>query len=228
MSVTQLNTLYDTIATAAAFKYGKFYSNQEARKWYDKQQLNFYSPSQTLIKIACKASDPMQFIAKVIALNDRNEALFHPISQDASASAYQIMSYLLLNTELGRLTNLIPSTDGRIQDVYMSLCPELLALLPSSFPEQKCAIIRSRFSRKLVKGLFMPMIYGKTMISMAGDLKEHYGSLLVVKDCFALAKLCYDFWQKKGWIRDYERDKEEIRENSIWGIRRIPTLQACY
>jgi len=24
-----------------------------------------------------------------------------------------------------------------------------------------------------------------------------------------------NFWQKKGWIRDYERDKEEIRENSI-------------
>jgi DNA-directed RNA polymerase len=48
-----------------------------------------------------------------------------PVTQDASASAYQIMSYLLLNLEMGRRTNLLPSSDGKIQDVYMCLRDEL-------------------------------------------------------------------------------------------------------
>ncbi|TXG60781.1 hypothetical protein EZV62_012144 [Acer yangbiense] len=39
-----------------------------------------------------------------------------PLSQDAAASAYQIMSYLLLNIEIGKLTNLIPSQEDEVKD----------------------------------------------------------------------------------------------------------------
>ena len=44
------------------------------------------------------------------------ESIFglYRVPQDASASAYQIMSYLLLNEEMGRRTNLLPSPDEPI------------------------------------------------------------------------------------------------------------------
>ncbi|KAK2645322.1 hypothetical protein Ddye_020517 [Dipteronia dyeriana] len=75
-----------------------------------------------IYRAARKASDPFQFIAKYL-YNDRvtddnrivglNKV---PLSQDAAASAYQIMSYLLLNIEIGKLTNLIPSQEDEVKD----------------------------------------------------------------------------------------------------------------
>ena len=44
-----------------------------------------------------------------------------PITQDATASAYQIMSYLFLNEEIGILTNLIPLVDNKEIDIYSCL-----------------------------------------------------------------------------------------------------------
>ena len=41
-----------------------------------------------------------------------------PTTQDASASAYQIMSYLLLDHEIATHTNLIPTDHGNIVDIY--------------------------------------------------------------------------------------------------------------
>ncbi|EPS74139.1 hypothetical protein M569_00616, partial [Genlisea aurea] len=75
--------------------------------------------SDTLISLAKGASDPFQFIAKVICKD--NLDFYHPISQDASASAYQIMSYFLLNEEMARRTNLIQNSDGKIQDIYTNI-----------------------------------------------------------------------------------------------------------
>jgi hypothetical protein len=49
---------------------------------------------------------------------------YTPVSQDASASAYQIMSYFLLDIDCGIHTNLLktPNTDDRyIRDIYESM-----------------------------------------------------------------------------------------------------------
>ncbi|GER39104.1 DNA-directed RNA polymerase [Striga asiatica] len=48
-----------------------------------------------------------------------------PINQDASSSAYQIMSYFLLNEEMAMRTNLLPSPDGRIQDLYACMLEDI-------------------------------------------------------------------------------------------------------
>jgi len=54
-----------------------------------------------------------------------------PVTQDASASAYQIMSSLLLKAELGRRMNILPSHDEEIPDFSLFLKDELQEFLHS-------------------------------------------------------------------------------------------------
>lgn len=62
------------------------------------------------------AKRPFQFPANLFGYGKKNVVRNTPITQDASASAYQIMSDFLL--ALAIRTNLIPSADKKIQDVY--------------------------------------------------------------------------------------------------------------
>lgn len=101
---------------SAAFKYKKFFSFDDALHWYKENQSIMYASDESLMRFAQEASDPFQFIAKVLCHDTVNEYNRLPISQDAAASAYQIMSYLLLNEEMARRTNLFPHKEGKIQD----------------------------------------------------------------------------------------------------------------
>jgi len=191
------------LACAAAFKYQNFIDFNHSYSWYMNKRDEMVESDNSLIHLALQASDPFQFIAKVLS-NERVSDIermkgYHivPVTQDASASAYQIMSYLLLNVEMARLTNLIPSKDNQIQDLYLYLKKELMKYLHSAFDPNKYAIIESRLTRKHVKKLFMPLIYGKSVIAMAGDIREIIGSLLSVKEHYSLAKLCDTFWRTK-------------------------------
>lgn len=89
------------------------------------------------------------------------------------------------------------SPDNKIQDLYLCLKDEALEFLHSRLDANKYSIIQSRFSRKLVKTLFMPLIYGKTVITMVSDIRDVYGSLLSFKDNYRIAQLCYEFWKNK-------------------------------
>ena len=192
------------LACAAALKYKKFVSLNDAYNWYQDSINQMIKSDDSFINFAKEASDPFQFLAKVLyneRVSDDLERLrgFNsvPVTQDASASAYQIMSYLLLNAEMGRKTNLLPSPEKEIQDLYLSLRSELLEFLHPRFDKDKYQIIESRFTRKFVKQLFMPLIYGKTVISMASDIRDCFGSLLRAKYHYQIAKLCHDFWVNK-------------------------------
>jgi DNA-directed RNA polymerase len=120
-----------------------------------------------------------------------------PVSQDASASAYQIMSYLLLNVELGILTNLLPSKNGEIQDLYSSLMDELREFLSERLNKDIFIIINKYLNRKLCKALFMPLIYGKTVSAMSNDIVIASNNYLKPKQGYMIAKLCYEFWKMK-------------------------------
>lgn len=50
-------------------------------------------------------------------------------------------------------------------------------------------------TRKLVKSIFMPMIYGKTMLSTASDIKEKLSHFITPKDSYQIASVCYKFWK---------------------------------
>jgi hypothetical protein len=46
-------------------------------------------------------------------------------------------------------------------------------------------IIEAYLDRKLVKTLFMPLVYGKTLVAMIEDISEHFHDLLSKKDIVA-------------------------------------------
>lgn len=185
------------LACAAAFKYSKFLSLDDADKWYNDHRSLMVASDSSLIQFAVQASDPFQFIAKVLCNERTYDYIRVPVTQDASASAYQIMSYLLLNQKMGRQTNLIPSPDGQIQDVYLRLQEELKEFLTRRLNPTMYAIIESLLTRKLVKSLFMPLVYGKTVISMAKDIRDVSGLSLNNKDSYEIGVLCHEFWSNK-------------------------------
>lgn len=188
----------DIVASAAAFKYNKFYLYDEALQWYKEKQSLIHAYDESFIRLANGASDPFQFIAKALCNYGVQEYSIIPITQDAAASAYQIMSYLLLNEEMARRTNLIPHPDGKIQDVYAYLLQDLKGFFNHQINDKfKMEIIESKLDRKLIKRLFMPLIYGKTLISIEKDIWLTYGQLLSRKDSFHLAKLSKEFWIHK-------------------------------
>ncbi|CAH1432043.1 unnamed protein product [Lactuca virosa] len=43
----------------------------------------------------------------------------------------------------------------------------------------------------------MPIIYGKTVMSTAHDIKESLSRFLTPKECFQIAKLCFEFWKDR-------------------------------
>ncbi|KAL0286967.1 UNVERIFIED_CONTAM: putative DNA-directed RNA polymerase [Sesamum radiatum] len=60
----------DIVAISAAFKYKKFYDYDDALQWYKDNHNTIYASDQSLICFAKSASDPFQFIAKVLSKDD--------------------------------------------------------------------------------------------------------------------------------------------------------------
>lgn len=58
-------------------------------------------------------------------------------------------------------------------------------------------IVCNLLTRKLVKGIFMPIIYGKTLMSIASDLKDILSHFITHKECFDVASVCFKFWRSK-------------------------------
>lgn len=208
-SAEEEEQLRTQVASAAAFKFQKFVSTHQAISWCSEhRKVLIESSDKEFLDFAHLASDPFQFIAlilcnrKVGALDSFRDWYGIPVTQDASASAYQIMGYLLLNQEMARLTNLLPSPSKEIQDLYVYLREELCFFFRKNRVQldihaYKFALLESRLTRKLVKRLFMPLLYGKNVITMAGDIREGFGSLFNMRESYNIARLCREFWVDK-------------------------------
>lgn len=185
------------IMEATAFHYKKFTTVNDASNWFAN---NHFKIKNYTIDFAREAKHPFQFMAKVIGLiNDKAEVLMNtPITQDASASAYQIMSYFLMDEILAKRTNLIPSEDGQIQDLYDFLLKELIEFMKEELDNKSLSnTVCHILNRKIVKNIFMPIIYGKTIMSTTMDLREHLSHYITYKDCCVVAKACFKFWNQK-------------------------------
>lgn len=116
---------------------------------------------------------------------------------------------------MGKKTNLIPSENGEIYDIYECFRKELLDHLSHSYKnegkEQVFISIKDVFTRKLVKLIFMPMIYGKTKMSTCDDLRGELMQHINVSECYKLTEKCYQFW----------KNNYEHMENLIQLIRLI-------
>lgn len=191
---TNIDNTNKSFIAAAAFHYKSFVSDEAALEWVnnniDKMEIGY----------ARDAKRPFQFLSNLIGFeNDNNKNMMTsiPITQDASASAYQIMSDFLLDETLAKRTNLIPSSDGKIQDVYSFILEELKEFMKAELENNLSTIICNHLTRKVVKGIFMPIIYGKTLMSTAGDLKDLFSHYITHKECFDVASVCFKFWRTK-------------------------------
>lgn len=187
-----------------AFHYKSFVSDEEASVWSREYLIKILSSDNLnqLIEDARDAKHPFQFLAHVIgyilAKNKLSLLSSLPITQDASASAYQIMSYFLLDNTMAKRTNLIPSDDDEIQDVYSFLLEELKDFMITELENKNLStVVCEHLTRKLVKGIFMPLIYGKTLMSTASDLKDNLSHYITHKECFDVASVCFKFWSIK-------------------------------
>lgn len=153
-----------------------------------------------LIDFAQGAKHPFQFLSGMLTSSYFGNSIMNiPITQDASASAYQIISYFLLDETLAKRTNLIRSSDGKPQDVYSFMLDELRVFMKEELQndENLSNIVCTHFNRDLVKGIFMPKIYGKTFISVARDLREPLGHYITFKESILIAQICFKFWNTK-------------------------------
>lgn len=206
-----MSDMANMLFASSSFHYAKFSTYEDAIHWSISSRA-FYTNKDTglldqkcLINFAVGASNPFQFIRTILCIElNSPDARSIPITQDASASAYQLMSYFLLDTKLAEHTNLIPSKTNNvcINDIYTFFLDELKKYLPTNklFNEDLnpdlYEIICSRIARKLIKSLFMPIIYGKTVISMANDIKSHL-PFLNQKECSKLATVFHQFWREQ-------------------------------
>jgi DNA-directed RNA polymerase len=183
----------EILKSAVPFHYKSFTSIKEASNWYSE---NINNSCESIIQLAKNAKHPFQFIANVLAIEEgETDPLTIPVTQDASSSAYQIMSYLLLDESLAKQTNLIPSDNDKINDLYLEILTDLKQFLQQDeqFNTTIKNIICDNMNRKLVKAIFMPIIYGKTSISISNDIQKHYSNILTNKECYLLASLCLKY-----------------------------------
>lgn len=124
MDQNEKNALVKNLAIATSLHYKKFNNYDTAFEWshnniFSKEDLNEYY----ILQLAAKASNPFQFMSKIISLYENNTIGLEqiPVSQDASASAYQIMSLFLLDEKLAKLINLHPASIGQIYDIHSYL-----------------------------------------------------------------------------------------------------------
>lgn len=187
------------LSSAAPFHYKSFVSVIDSCQWYLKHRDEFNTSDDSLIQFAEKAKNQIQFMANVLSIErDETDPATIPVTQDASASAYQIMSYLLLDVDLAQRTNFIPTpSENKIRDIDSEILEELKPFLHDNLDQTISTIICSRINRKLVKAIFMPLIYGKTIISMARDIQDALSSFLTHKECYQVASLCMKFWKER-------------------------------
>lgn len=143
-------------------------------------------------------------MSNIIALSEAKKSILMrtPITQDASASAYQILSYFLLDVQLARMTNLIPSPDEKIQDIYSFFLEEFKGHLMEEVDKGllDISLVKSvavLLNRKIVKSFFMPVVYGKRVKSYADDLFAAFSHYLTKKDCMHISAACFRFWSQK-------------------------------
>lgn len=192
---------YKNAVIAASYHFKSFKSSKDATKWYTYEYSQQKKANDRRLIPTFEgemARHPFQFLSNILRI-ENYEYNVTPITQDASASAYQIMSYLLLDDFMAKKTNVIPNEEGCIHDVYIFLLEELLIFMSYELGEGNhlLEVCKKHLNRKIVKGIFMPLIYGKTLMSIANDLRDHLSHFITYKECYSIASLCLKFWKSQ-------------------------------
>jgi len=155
-----------------------------------------------IIDLASESKSPFLFIASVnrfLRQHLRGDLPIDstPISMDASSSAYQILSYFLLDEDLAQRTNLIGGDGDTIQDLYTSLIDPLSAYLQKGLTPPLGEVVSTRITRKLIKRVYMPLVYGKGLMSSAQDISEAMYEILKRNELLIVSTSFFRFWFDK-------------------------------
>lgn len=199
---------YKNEIEAAEDMFNKIDNNAELCKNGEAGDLLYYKIILKLVKESQKAKRPLQYLSNLILYFNSSiinkltfPELFNsvPVTQDASASAYQLMAYFLLDNTFAKQTNLF-DIGNDIFDIYSEIRIKLIDFLKDILREenpQLCAILDRVLSRSIVKKIYMPIIYGKTVNSTTKDLIECLSHDILPKECSKLAALCFQFWKNQ-------------------------------
>jgi DNA-directed RNA polymerase len=202
------NETYRSLVCAAYAHYQTPTSVTSSYQWLNQHGFTSEEPSSavspaTIIDLASKSLNPFLFIANVIRLKrlhigDSKKTIGSiPISMDASSSAYQILSYFLLDEDLAERTNLIGGDGDTIKDLYASLIEPLSSYLEEKLTTPLNSVVPTRITRKLIKQVYMPMVYGKSVMSASKDIYSSMLDILKKKEAYEVAKAFHAFWAKK-------------------------------
>lgn len=207
-SDVEKDKVFKTFAEASSFHYMGFQNYSIGLQWF-LDNISSLDDNNTLIERARDAKKPLQLLSCAVALNDSDkriaakdpnplkDLISYPITQDASASAYQLMSYFLLDISLAKNTNIIPTDNDNIQDLYEYLLEEVKVFINENSKNDSLFLtVGENLTRKIVKNIFMPMIYGKTIMSTAAYLQESLPLDLGLRSK-TVAKVFYVFFEKK-------------------------------
>lgn len=170
----------DTYMTTAAFQNKSFRSESDALQWVSSQRDEIDSwenrpysewrdsvkectnTDQLLIHYSMGSKNPFQYLMYLWGYMHNRDSLYYyfqaPIIQDASASAYQIMSYLLLNVPMAKRTNLIVDSaneaEQRIEDVYTQILHEFKAFLNKEMTNSSLKTTYNMYIDRKIRGFF--------------------------------------------------------------------------
>lgn len=165
------------------------------------------------------ARHPFQYLSACVTwfncVNNVNsdDMLCTPLSQDASASAYQMLSYFLLDIDMGIHTNLITDSsmeNPQIRDIYDFMLSNLITHIEEAeavrMADSVCSgvesedrsvsgLVRELFDRNIVKQLFMPKVYGKQDYTVLRDLNAKLSKYMPYEDIVSISNHCSEFWK---------------------------------
>lgn len=202
-----------TLINNAAFHYKSFISYDDTEYFnihiMKPAMQEYQKGSSSLLRSTCiEAKHPFQLLSNILLMipvmdGDYTNTKYIPIIQDASASAYQILSYFLIDELMAINTNLISKDGDIISDIYLHFLSQVKKYIKrkdcSLSPALKAAVLHEEYglNRKIIKSVFMPLIYGKTLHSTALDLEKSslarfFGNRR--KDSLELSKVLSNFW----------------------------------
>ncbi|MCO5550120.1 hypothetical protein L7F22_066860 [Adiantum nelumboides] len=143
-----------------------------------------------IIKTMRSAKEPLQFMRKALLTLKGGYFEGEPVFMDAASSAYHIMAYLLIDLKIGRDTKKINS-DTR-SDLYLALREQFITYLKEG--DNLTPMIETIFTKRLIKRMFMPLTYGKTIKAIADDIYGVMKQYISYKTSMKLGKEAYTFW----------------------------------
>lgn len=188
-----LSEIPASVKVATAKRYDSSFNCDTASiQWFDKwySEAHGNDLDEYIMDSMKKAKEPFQFMRKALLTLKGGCFEAEPVFMDASSSAYQIMAYLLQDSNIAYSTNLIMNETR--SDLYMILREEYLNHLREG--GHITPKLETYFSRSLVKRMFMPLTYGKTVKAIADDIYSVMNQYISYKTSMKLASESYKFW----------------------------------